>query len=555
MPANNKRSRRDVLPGQAKVGQTPAPIEAPNIIIRKTLQDALIAGFDSVSQFARDFLDVDPYEKQAEFLDSTRDAVEANFVAGNRVGKTHSSGMILLWRAFYRYVSAYTRPDKITPHNVYKAVSTSLTIDQAKLAWTYALTFATNSKRFRPFLRDYIYSPFPTMYLDTRDERGNKVPSEIWARSLAKNGVYLLGHSINFILVDECAYIRNYPTIEDEVVRMRLADTGGSIFRVSTPNGRNFFYSYFQKGLPDSEGRHDPRYFSYRITTWDNPYVSRQFLEEQKARMMPEYYAQNVLGEFVSLSDFFKADSIQNLYTEVVNGKSSTIDYELPVDPVSGAQYVMGVDLGALRDPTIIFVWRIDEKPIQTVYLQEVRNSSWQAVRGQVAAVWRKYVPEYTAIDATGVGAPIYQQLTEEDGLTSTEGFVFSASSKPDILTRLQDAVQQKRFTFPYNATTRELINQLSFYRLDDKGIEQDYVMSLALVNWAYEKVMRRNQMESTLYDDLLVVPVYGGGQGAPGDLLLDADDEYSGGLRFTVDRKTGLFVPMAAGGENEWGF
>lgn len=553
MPARNKRStkaerfRADGAPERPRSAQEPlqvvvgaAPKASPPVaIVQKTLQDALIDGYNDPVMFARDFLDVDPYPKQCEFLRSMRDTSESNFVAGNRVGKSWLGGVALTWKAFYRHISPYTRPERVTPHNVYKSVSVSLTLDQAKLAWNYALTFMSTSKRFKPFLQDYIYNPFPTIYLKTRNEKGEVVPSEVWARSLAKNGLYLLGHSINFILPDECAYIPKYPTIEDEVIRMRLADTGGSIMRISTPNGRNFFYNYFQQGQAG-----DPRFFSYRITTLDNPYVSREYVDQQKERMIPEYYAQNVLAEFVSLSDFFRVEDIQKLYT---TPDGDAIELTLPQDPTPKGVYVMGADLGALRDPTVVEVWRIDGKDPQVVFLGAVQNGRWEASRAYVRTVYERYRPVRTVIDATGNGQPIFQQLIDEDGLEGTEGFIFSHTSKPDIMTRLQDAVQRRKFTFPYTLETQTLVQQLSFYRLDDKDIKQDYVIATALANRAYELATANLGLDTEIYDDLAVISVLRGGEG-----LIGADVMGPGTI-FQLDPTTGLYIP--AGDADEFDF
>lgn len=543
MPARNKRTTKEgaalkkktVAPEQIKVGEAPS-ITPPGIIVRKTLQEAVIDGLESPAQFARDFLDLDPYEAQDEFLVKSRDAAEANFVAGNRVGKSWTAGVVLLWRAFYRYISPFTAPDKPSPHVTYKAVSTSLTLDQARLAWNYALTFS-ESKRFKTFVVDTIFSPFPTMTLRTPSDTGDWVKSEVWARSLAKGGLYLLGHSISFVLVDECAYIKDYPRIEDEVLRMRLADQGGALFRISTPNGRNHFFTYYQSGLTG-----DPRYYSHRITTWDNPYVSKAFIEEMRERMLAEYYAQNVMAEFVSLSDFFKLEVIQALYENQ--------DYSLPVEPVKGAEYVMGVDLGAMRDPTVVIVWRVDRQPAETVFVGEMRNTNWRASREFAANTWGTYRPAVTYVDATGVGAPIAQQLIDEDGLTGVEPFVFSNTSKPDAMVRLQDAAQRRKFVFPYVNATKELINQLSFYRLDDKGIAQDYPMALSLVNMAREQYENRYAMHTEFYDDLRAVDVLQGGRAISGE---DRDLMGTGTL-FEHDWRTGLFVPAGTmRGDNLW--
>lgn len=552
MPARNKKvvkerqrlTTKTVAPEQIVVGAQPSPF-APGLIVKKTLQDALIDGLEDPVAFAHDFLDVEPYEAQQVFLRSTRDVTEANFVAGNRCGKTWLAGLILLWRAFYRFIPPATAPERPSPHVTYKAVSTSLTHDQAKLAWTYALTFS-ESKRFKPFVLDVVHSPFPTMKLRVRNEKGDWVVSEVWARSLAKGGVYLLGHSISFILVDECAYIQGYPKIEDEVLRMRLADQGGALFRISTPNGRNHFFTYYQEGL-----KGDPLIYSQRISTWENPTVSHTVLERMKERMVPEFYAQNVMAEFVSLSDFFKLEHIEALYRDVeyTDKAGNPLAVQLPVEPERDATYVMGVDLGAMRDPTVCIVWRIDTNPVQTVYVGESRNPNWQTQRQFANRVYQTYQPVRSFVDATGVGNPIAQQLTDEDGWINTEKFVIGPANKPDLLVRLQDAVQRRKFVFPYVQVTKELVNQMSFYRLDDKDISQDYVLALALVNMAYEDHTKRNQMETKVYEDLAFIDVLRGGQ------TIGGTDVTGPGTLFTLDPTTGMYLPVGYVEGDEDGF
>ena len=537
MPANNKKANKGEQ--TFTVGETPKA-KPPASIIVKNLQDALIDGEKSPSQFMRDFLDVEPYEKQALVLDAVSDAREANFSAGNRVGKTFASGGLLLWKAFFRHHPSQNGITQRTQYNTYKAVNTSLTFEQAKLAWTYAYNFASTSKRFKPFLVDTVHSPFPLMTLRTRDEKGEWVPTEIHARSLAKNGLYLLGMSINHLQIDECAYVPKYPTIEDEVLRMRLADTGGSIFRFSTPNGRNFFYTYYLEGK-----KGDLRIVSRTLTSWDNPFVDRAYLKEQKARMLPEYYAQNVMGEFVSLSDFFPMSVIEGLYTRNTKEGVEPIEYALPQGKVTGGIYVMGADLGSTKDPTEVIVWRVDVNPIQTVYVGTTQGKGWEAGKQKVRDVYGLYTPVVTAVDATGGGGHIAEQLVQE--LTGVIPFVFSFVSKPLALTSLQQAAQGRRFVFPLNRDTEPMVQQMSFYRTDDKDLVQDKVMALALVNHAYDEWAKQHQMTTTLYDDLAFIDVIQGGAGIGG-----TDDGFGPGTMFEFDPHSGLFMPTGSGGFND---
>lgn len=522
------------------VGNDPETVNVrgPEIVAKKTFQEALEAGYSSLTAFAHYFLDTEFYERQEELAEGGMlNATEITKSAGNRTGKTMMAGVWGLHRAFYEYLSPYMRPERLSWKNAYKIFFTSLSQDQANLSFGYAKNFAENPK-FAPFVEDIVMSPFPEMKIKTRWS-GQWRTSVIGARSLSKNGYYLLGHSLAGVLIDECAFVPNYEYIEEMVLRMRMAEWGGTIFRISSPAGKsNHFYRYYLKGLPHPEtGKRDPRYYSCQLSTWDNPYVSKAFLEEQKERMSPDLYRQNVLGEFVDNYDFFSVAVIQKLYLDV--------EHLLPTPPNRGRTYVMGVDLGALRDATVIIIFDVTEEPYKVVYCQELRQASWESVQEYVAAVWGNYTPAVTYIDNTGVGVPTVQNLKETRGIPGIEPFNFTTTSKPDILTRLQDAAQRRAFVFPFTHQTKSLIDQLSIYKLDDKHIETDYVMALALANKAAEHHFRRNRVDTDIYDDLAIVPVYGQGRGIPNDLL--AGDTPSG-LRFDIDPDTGLFIP--AGGD-----
>jgi hypothetical protein len=181
------------------------------------------------------------------------------------------------------------------------------------------------------------------------------------------------------------------------------------------------------------------------------------------------------------------------------------------------------------------------EKP-RLVGLGQVQDGSWASARALANQFYRKYRPSYTCIDATGNGRPISQQLIQEDGFEHAEEFIFTATSKPDLMTRLQDRVQSSGITFPYVERTKELVAQMSFYRLDDKNLTQDHVIALALANLAYERARKTVELETEIYDDLNFINIRSGGRQVPDDLLMGP------GLVFGIDPDSGLYYPIGQG-------
>jgi hypothetical protein len=180
------------------------------------------------------------------------------------------------------------------------------------------------------------------------------------------------------------------------------------------------------------------------------------------------------------------------------------------------------------------------------VYAKELQSAPQPLVASEILQAYNLYRPSKTAMDATGVGMTFVDDLVREYELENVIQFVFSAPSKLDLMTRLQGAIYRREFIMPFCQETRTLIDQLSFYKLDDKKIKNDHPIALALTNLAREDFLRDGLIYSEIDPGLMVTPVWNGGQSIPSDLLYGNDDFLpDNGVAFTVDPKTGLFVPM----------
>jgi PBSX family phage terminase large subunit len=103
----------------------------------------------------------------------------------------------------------------------------------------------------------------------------------------------LRGNRIDFCVFDECAFIAKWDEVW-KVIRPTLVDSKADVWFISTPNGMNHF-----KELAE---RNDPDWHYYHYTSYDNPFIDPQELDNARAEMDEDSFAQEFLGEFRKLS-------------------------------------------------------------------------------------------------------------------------------------------------------------------------------------------------------------------------------------------------------------
>lgn len=102
----------------------------------------------------------------------------------------------------------------------------------------------------------------------------------------------LRGQSFHFLVIDEVAMMRNFWSSWNEVLRPALTDTKGHAMFISTPKGFNHFYELYKR--QDT----DPSYESFHATTYDNPHIDPEEIEEAKSQLPDDQFAQEYLADF-----------------------------------------------------------------------------------------------------------------------------------------------------------------------------------------------------------------------------------------------------------------
>ncbi len=274
----------------------------------------------------------------------------------------------------------------------------------------------------------------------------------------------LRGRKFHLVIVDEAAFI---PDLEDgwnNSIRPTLTDYEGKAVFLSTPRGKNFFYSLFMK-----QGEND--WQSFKFSTYDNPHINPREIDEARIQLPEVVFEQ----EYMANPSENSANPFGNAFIKRC------------VKPISAQPIVCyGIDLAKSVDYTVIIGL---DKDGNVAYFDRFQMD-WHNTKETI----KRLPPAPIVVDSTGVGDPILEDLLRE-GL-NIEGLKFTSQSKQQLMEGLASAIQQGRIGFPEGVIVDEL--DVFEYQFTSHGVRysapsgfhDDTVMALALA-WQNHNVKR----------------------------------------------------------------
>jgi len=103
----------------------------------------------------------------------------------------------------------------------------------------------------------------------------------------------LLGEGLDFLIVDEAARMK--AEVWEGHLSQRLIDKKGWALLISTPGDRGWFWRVFRRGLKNR----DAAFESWTSASWENPYLSRELIEEDRRRLPKGTFESQYGGEFL----------------------------------------------------------------------------------------------------------------------------------------------------------------------------------------------------------------------------------------------------------------
>ena len=277
----------------------------------------------------------------------------------------------------------------------------------------------------------------------------------------------LRGAGLDLAVLDEAAYL--HPDVWRAAIRPALADRHGEALFLSTPNGRNWFWSLYMHGQKTDQ----PQWQSWRFPTRANPLIDPAEIEAARDTMPERVFRQEYAAEFL-------ADT-GSVFRRVEQAATSAAED----GPQVGARYVFGVDWARDRDFTVIAV--LDVGARRLVALDRFNGIGWGLQRGRLAALADRWGPEAIWAEANSIGGPNIEALQAE-GLPVI-AFTMTGSSKGPLIEALALALERGELAILPEPV---LIGELQAYGLErlpsgrfrygaPPGEHDDTVIALAL--------------------------------------------------------------------------
>ena len=351
-----------------------------------------------------------------------------------------------------------------------------------QLGWVVAPSYELADKVFREIFWAF-HTKLPWMVKNSSQSKGNMFielhnGSKVLGKS-ADNPVSLIGEGLDFLIIDEASKIKS--DVWWEALRPTIADKKGWVVFISTPTGKNWFYELYILGL---ETEKNPTYESWHFTSYSNPYLDKEEIEEARAKTPKDKFRQEWLAEFLESADsFFSYDLIKSCVDETI------VMIDKRYHPKH--KYYLGVDCARMgEDESVLMVLEQQAytNKLQIVYIEVWETNTIPQLSGRVRHLNGQFRFEKMFIDMAGLGSGVFDNLNlVMPGRVI--GCKFTVKEKQDIYSNLKVLMEDGKIKYPANRKLLEQMRDLRYETMPNGDIKihhseygyDDYPDALAL--------------------------------------------------------------------------
>jgi len=292
------------------------------------------------------------------------------------------------------------------------------------------------------------------------------------------------GFSFNYVVVDEASFVSEQAV--SEAIFPTLSALGKKCLIISTPKSKNWFYSVYLKGL---DGSGD--YISFSGKSADNPYISQQFIEEQRKSLPASIFRTEYEAEFTDAGN----DVFTNLENVCVKNEWD--------QPNRNTSYYYGVDSGFNNDFTVC---AIIEESGRVAKIIRFNGTTFEDAGKTIVTELRRYNVRGGYCERNSIGQAILELIQSER--IKVTGFNTTQESKTRGVRKLIHDIEEGIIELPSKTLMPECYNELSAYSYKisanggisfthPNGYHDDIVDALWLANLSRNEIALK---KSSLY-------------------------------------------------------
>ena len=387
-----------------------------------------------------------PYDRQREVIESilSSESTYHTITTGRQVGKTITLINLLL---YYSINNPKSKCLWISP--VYSQISKVMGQIMDALGPTKTMVSANKS--------DY----------EIKLVNG----SRIWFRS-AERADTIRGLSINYLFIDESQDIKTSDF--QTSILPTITASGKKVVIAGTPKRKGWFYDYFMMGKSDEF----PNHMSYYFPSSASPYVSKEFLDEQKRTLPQSIYEQ----EFEGIYQDNDGSVFRNLLNVLTNDNWPQRTH--------GTNVYAGLDIGTRDDYSVLTV--MDELG-RVLYVWRERHLEYSKIVQKVIEVCKHYNVKELLVEQNGPGDPLFEQIKK--GYPRATSLFQTNQTKENIVRRLMGDIEESALELPSTNLFPALGEELEAFSYEvlpsgkiryshPNGFHDDCVISLGMANW-----------------------------------------------------------------------
>ena len=328
----------------------------------------------------------------------------------------------------------------------------------------------------------------------------SKNSSDLMVRIAAKGGfsdIYfkgadrpdlMRGPSPRGVILDEYSILK--PEVWEEIVAPIIYAVGGWVWFLGTPKGKNHFYKLYEDAKTNTE-----KWELTYLPASQSGMLLTEALEDARKTMRGDAFLQEFECAWLEgASQFFR--NVDNIFGG-----------NLISSPVAGRSYIAGIDLGRIKDSTVIKIF--DKESRKQVFSDSFTGVTWGLQKQRLVETLKKW-DCWALTDSTSLGGKII--LDELQGeYSKVEGFDFTQKSKPNLLEKLAVFIEQNYISLAGEDETLKTQLKSFEYSVQDSGLvrigtqneHDDHVIATALAVWQLDSPRKEEPVRELTYEEM----------------------------------------------------